>query len=106
MVDQRPHTATVTNTGEASKETNGDPKAGSTSTSEFRCRVEPNNRQGLVNTVDGKTVVYTWVVFADVETTELPVGTSISIKDKTGNEIANGTVIQFSKGQLNCRIWL
>jgi hypothetical protein len=69
------------------------------------CRAEPNSKGSFITGVDGKQIVYAWNIYLPLPVTELKPGTKVSI-EWNGNKIGQGTVIRFSRGQLNARIWL
>lgn len=105
MVTQYPHTATATINSDAITLPNGDIQPGTTTTVSFKCRVEPSTGYGTVKTQDGTALDYAWKVYGK----NIPVlafGTDVEIKDNQGRIVCKDTVKQFSKGQLNTRLWL
>lgn len=106
MVTQYPHTATVTISTDPVTLPNGDIEPGTSTTSTFKCRLEPASRSGYVKGPDGTRIDFSWVVYCKNNTAILPVGAGIEVKDDEERTLCLDTVKQFSKGQLNSRIWL
>lgn len=106
MVKQYPDTATVTYASEATTLPNGDIVPGQTITDTFKCRQEPAGRGGFITASDGTQIAFSSNVYADKRTEIVPVGAQISVIDKDANETVSGTVKRFSRGQLNCRLWV
>jgi hypothetical protein len=109
MVVQYPHILIATTVTESHQDINGNWISGSTITWENICRAEPNNGgkslSVTVNGVDGAQIVYSWAVYLPKGTTTLPHGTPVVITSN-GDTIATGSVLRFSQGQLNSRLWL
>lgn len=106
MVKQYPHTATVTITGTPVTQPNGDITPGETTTSSFICRLEPASGNGYVTGIGGIKVDYQWKLYCNKSTAVIPVGASIVVTNNVGEQLCKDTVKFFSKGQLNCRLWL
>lgn len=106
MVTQYPHTATVTIYTDPVTLPNGDIEPGTSSTSSFKCRLEPASRGGYVKAQDGTRIDFSWVVYCKKNTGILPVGAQVEVKDDQDRTLCLDTVKQFSQGQLNSRVWL
>lgn len=64
------------------------------------CRAEPNGNS-FITLTDGSKYSYAFVVYLPATTPDIPTDVTVTI---TG--IITGTVKQFYRGQLNCRLWL
>lgn len=112
MVTQYPHTATMVTPGtEATQDADGNWQPGTPDvTTTASCRAESSTGDGYISGVDGNKIGYTWIVYLPSGTQKVKVGTSIVVVGpgiEGGTEtILEDTVKRFSRGQLNCRIWL
>lgn len=106
MVEQYPDTATVTSASEATTLPNGDIVPGEPVTSTFKCRQEPAGKSGFIIAADGTQIAFSSNVYAGKGTVEVIEGSEISIINKVGESVLSGTVKRFSRGQLNCRLWV
>lgn len=107
MVVQYPHKATFTISGsEATQDSNGDWQAGTPDIeTTVDCRAESASNNGYIASVDSVKIDYSWIVYLPLNTAMIKVGTSVSVINDT-EEILKDTVKRFSRGQLNCRVWL
>lgn len=73
------------------------------------CRDEPNSKGSVINGVDGKSFVYSSIIYLPLSSPDFEVGTEITIC-KENSIISNirikMPIVQFSKGQMNKRIWV
>lgn len=71
------------------------------------CRAEPNGNS-FITLVDGSKYSYAFVVYMPATAPEIPTDVAVTITGTiNGNAIEyKGTVKQFYRGQLNCRLWL
>lgn len=72
---------------------------------EMPCRVELRSSAGYISSADGKLIEFQSIIYLPLPTPEVYIDQTISVKN--GDVIKlTGTVKQFSKGQLNARIWI
>lgn len=107
MYVQYPHILNVTLNSAASQNANGDwQPGGSTTGKAYACRGEVNGNNALIAVPDGKQVIYSWVVYMP-QGDEIKPGTQAMLSNpETGQVLFNGQVKQYSRGQLNQRVWL
>lgn len=106
MVTQYPHTITVKSlSGDSAQDSNGNLVPGSESSFEFKGRFETNARSLFLQAADGNRIVYSGIIYAPFSTPNMAPGTSLEAKNGS-DTIATGKVLQFSRGQLNVRIWI
>lgn len=108
MVTQYPYQLLVSEMPESNyDETNGD---WNTEDANFvpygECRDEGNGSGRKVVTTDGELYVYFWVIYCPLSVQEMKKGSLIRVVDDKGNIRAEKRMVKFSRGQLNCRIWL
>lgn len=72
---------------------------------ETKCRAEPAKGTSYVAGVGGILIVYSCIVYMPVPVAEIKPGTLFEVWDGE-RLIVKADVKQFSKGQLNARIWL
>jgi len=107
MVIQYPHIATITIPGvEATQDANGNWIAGTEgSTFAQMCRAESSSGNGYINGADGTKIEYSWIIYFPTGITLIKVGSKVTVINGT-EEVLTDTVKRFSRGQLNCRIWV
>lgn len=105
MVTQYPHDLTATVMAPATRDDAGNYVPGATTILTGKCRVEPNGSGRYIVAADGTQVFFSWMVYMPKNATDIPVGAQVVVTDN-GNAKASGTVKQYSKGQLNARVWL
>jgi hypothetical protein len=106
MVEQYPDTAIVTIVYGSTTLQNGDIIPGSTSEKTFKCRQEPAGKGGFIIAADGTQIAFSSTVYAGVNTSEVTEGARVQITNRAGETVLIGTVKRFSRGQLNCRLWV
>jgi hypothetical protein len=102
MVSQYVHILLVTTlNNDAVQDSDGNwQQTGEAVTQSLPCRAEPNGNS-FITLPDGSKYSYAFVVYMPAGSPDIPGGTPVTI-----SEIASGTVKQFYRGQLNCRLWL
>ena len=73
------------------------------------CRNETNGKGNTINGIDGKAFIYSSIIYLPLSSPDFEVGTEISIYEQNStdsNLILKMPIVQFSKGQLNKRIWV
>lgn len=69
------------------------------------CRYEPNGSAKVIAGQDGTSVLYNGVVYLDKSVTAIGYGTPVNVYD--GDDlVSSGSVIRFSAGQMNARLWV
>lgn len=71
----------------------------------YKCRAEINSQAKQIILADGTAYQYSSLIYCPLETPDLQPGTNILVTDGTLTRI-EGKVMGFSRGQLNCRIWV
>lgn len=107
MVVQYPHTASFVTPGtDATQDANGNWVPGSDEvTTTLKCRAESASNNGYIASTDGTKIDYSWIVYLPLGANAVKVGTNVTVT--WGAEtILTDTVKRFSRGQLNCRLWL
>lgn len=104
-MQQYPDKVKITTDGESTQDANGNFVNGDENITEFSGRFEVNARSAFVIGNDGRRVEYKGMVYAPVSIGAVILGGSISVTRLDGTLIT-GKVEQFSRGQLNSRIWL
>lgn len=101
MVVQYPHTLIVTTqSSNAVQDANGNWIQGSNAISEpLPCRAEPNGNRSIV-LPDGTQQVFAFMVYLPLNTPDIAIGSKVQLN------AGSYQVKQFSRGQLNCRLWL
>jgi hypothetical protein len=72
---------------------------------QLECRYETNGKGETVASNDGSQVVYSGIVYLDVDVDAIEFGTEIEVF-KGEALIFKGNAINFSNGQLNSRLWV
>ena len=104
MVKQYPHTIRITTQAVATR-TSGNWTPGSETTTDKEGRYEPNNGKGYIEAADGTKIYYNGIVYLPLPQTTLAPGVKVEVKN--GAEVlCKSTVLRFSAGQLNARVWL
>ena len=106
MVIQYPNTGKAYKAGESVKDsqnnwTTTDPVL----QLETRCRVEPARANAYLNGADGKQITFTSIVYMPIPPADLGVGTLFEVWDGE-RLIVKEPIKQYSRGQLNARVWL
>lgn len=107
MVKQYPHILYKKVSIQGTRDTNGDWIAGSDTWEKVGyCREEPNYKSQLVHNENGSKYVFEWVIYLPKKTKTLKEGDEVKVLDNQENKLLQKSVKRFSRGQLNCRIWL
>lgn len=107
MISQYPHIISIASKAtDATQDSNGNwipGAAGSTTT--LSCRAESASGNGYITGVDGAQINYSWIVYFPQTIPAIKTGASVTVMN--GSEsVCSDTVKRFSRGQLNCRVWL
>jgi len=105
MVVQYPHIMTVTTINGVGRDENGDylgPNGSSSMT--LNCRAESSDSDGFISGVDGEKIKFNWIVYMNRDAPTMQIGALVSIL--VSGILINETIKRFSRGQLNCRVWL
>lgn len=73
------------------------------------CREETNGKGSVINDADGRSVVYSSVIYLPKSAAEIVAGTEIVVSqfnDYDDGVRIKAMVIKFENGQLNKRIWV
>lgn len=106
MVKQYPYTGIATHAAESVKNDSGNWVGGSDSVIlETPCRVEPAKANQYLEGTDGKRITLTSVVYMPIPSLDLKPGTLFEVRDGE-TVIVKETIKQYSRGQLNARVWL
>ena len=73
------------------------------------CREETNGKGQMINGADGKSIVFSSVIYLPKSAARLKEGTEISVYegiDATGVCRIRKQVLKFDVGQLGCRLWV
>lgn len=108
MINKRPHILKYSSsTGVNSvKDANGHFTPGASGSEiQVKCRAEANGSGRVIPGQDNISVVYSWVVYFDVDTEKIEYGKPVQIF-KDDELIASGSVKMFERGQMNARLWL
>src|SRR5690348_9137036 len=106
MVTQYPHTITITSVSGNDKDISGNWQKGSASTFQYSGRFETNSGSNFLTAADGRQVQYSGIIYSSYATPNINIGASVEVVDESGGPKAKGKVIQFSRGQLNARVWI
>lgn len=71
-----------------------------------KCRDEMNGGGGKITTADGEVYVFGAVVYMPFGVSGIKPGDKIKVIDNDGNIRVSGDVKNFSKGQLNSKLWV
>lgn len=106
MVKQYPHSAIAKTAGNSVKDSEGEwVKVGEETILETDCRAEPAKANQYLEGADGKRITLVSVVYMPIPPIDLEPGTLFEVRD--GEKlIVRETVKQYSRGQLNARVWL
>ncbi|GAA4338486.1 hypothetical protein GCM10023149_48480 [Mucilaginibacter gynuensis] len=107
MIRKRPHTLKYVSKGDVPiQDGDGNWIPGTAGESvELGCRYEPNGAGRSINGTDGTVVIYNGIVYLPSRSDAIPFGITVEVFE--GDEkIASGSVLRFSKGQMNCRLWV
>lgn len=108
-IKQYPHYLFVHQVSESYKDDDGNwTEPGNSIILHSMCREEPNGKGSTVNVANGNAVVFSSNVFLPKGSESIAVGTEIIICDS--NDVTEvrikGSVLRFSTGQLNAKLWL
>jgi hypothetical protein len=73
---------------------------------EHKGRLEPRSSSAFLQGVDGKQITFTSIFYMPLPVPDIKPESMIEVFDKFGNLMVRETAKQFSRGQLNARIWL
>lgn len=109
-IKQYPHFLFVHQVSESYKDDDGNwTEPGESIVLHSMCREEPNGKGSTVNLADGKAKVFSSNVFLPKGVDRIADGSEIIIcdtNDITGNIRIKGTVLRFTAGQLNAKLWV
>jgi len=105
MVIQYPDSATYTLPAAPVQDSEGNFTVPAGTAFTTTCRAEYNSRGATVGFVDGEAVKYDYTVYQPVHTTEIAVGTPVTITLHNGRVIAT-TVKRHENNQLNSKSWV
>jgi hypothetical protein len=101
MVNQYPHTISVTWKGKSTQDANLNWVEGADFSFESECRAEVNSSGKKIAGSDGALVEYSFTVYLPKTETIIPIGANYALNGTTV-----GTVKGAWNGQLNSRIWV
>lgn len=110
MVTQYPHIlkfdAVIAE--EPYKDENGDTviPPGVVTTIEIICRFEPNSKGETIITNDGKSLLYSWMIYMPLGQLDIPNKIEVIGYQDNGSVKGQGTIERFDRGQLNARAWV
>lgn len=105
MINQYPHTITITTQTAAGQNTEGNWEPGTNSDTDKKGRYEPKSGNGFITATDGERINYDGIVYLPLPQATLAPGSKVVVKN--GAEVlCTSTIKRFSAGQLNARIWL
>ena len=107
MINKRPHTLKYHQPAtDAVQDGNGDWIPGFEGGAvEMHCRYEPNGSGKTVASNDGQQVVYSGIIYLDVNASPIIYGTTVEVFNGFVS-IFKGNAITFSNGQKNSRLWV
>ncbi len=110
MVKNRPHILkykTVSTSSEPYQDDDGNWVIPENSEFEnvVKCRAEPNGTGRVIAGEDGKSIVYSYTIYLPKDIKSLNYGQKVDVL-LNDDIIASGTVMMFSRGQMNSRIWI
>jgi hypothetical protein len=106
MVKQYPHTGKVFVAESSVKDANGNwPESSGSLLVETVCRAEPNKGNQYVIGQGGKQITFSSIVYMPIPVQEIKPGMLFEVWDGELLKVRE-PVKQFSKGQLNARVWL
>lgn len=107
MVSFRPHTLNLIRSNGGSYDEFGRFIPGSDFVVEgVECRYEPNGKANTIVLEDGKTHVYSFMVYLSVDCPDISYGDVIELFKQDGTLVGRFTAQGFHRGQLNARLWL
>lgn len=105
MFSFRPHEIGVLHRTEGSIDNEGNYTQGECYWSYYKCRIERNQKAETIVLDDGTSYEYSYVVYLDLTTDDFICGESVRLY--RDNLLIDTKVIRgFTKGQLDCRLWL
>lgn len=102
---QHPHTITILTLEPATRSESGDWQPSVSSPFNGLCRWEENSKGAVISAADGSQIAYSGIAFLPGGAQRFPLGSRVTIYEGV-KLIASGEIKQFSKSQLNRRIWL
>ncbi|WP_133575174.1 hypothetical protein [Pedobacter metabolipauper] len=109
MIVQYPHILRFTIVTDAVpyEDSNGDTviPVGTAGVFEIKCRFETNSKGSTIPSNDGENVIYSWMIYMPLNQIDIPKRIDVVGLNK-GVEFAKGTVLNFSRDQLNARAWV
>ena len=106
MVIQYNHTGIINLPGSSVQGADGNwPEGVSEVQFETVCRAEPSKGNSYIIGQGGKRIEFSCIVYMPIPEQEIKPGTLFEVWDGE-RQIVNTDVKQFSKGQLNARVWL
>ena len=69
-------------------------------------RYEPSTLNREILNTDGISVKIKGIFYMPISSNDIAIGSDIEVKDSSGNSIAKTKVLFFTRGQLNCRVYL
>lgn len=110
MIDDRPHTLFATIpviAAEPYQDQTGDWVIGATSQDiQTPCRLEVNSAAVKVPGKDGIKVDYSFMIYLNQDAPAIPYDNHILVKNDKGEQIGEGDIKRFSRGSMDCRIWI
>lgn len=101
MVEQYPHTISVTWKGQSTQDANQNWVEGAEGSFESECRAEVNSSGKKISGADGVLVEYSFTIYMPKTETIIPIGANYTL-----NGTMIGTVKGAWNGQLSSRIWV
>lgn len=106
MVEQYPHTITVTRQPVFSQDDEGDfQPSGSATSFTSEGRAEPAGSNPVIRGADGDVEQYEYVIYMPLTTEEFAHGNPVSVTFENGTE-RTGTLKRQHNGQFNTRLWV
>lgn len=72
----------------------------------YECRAEINSQAKQIVLQDGTAYTYSSLIYCPLATPDIEPGTNILVVDQDNKTRIEGQVKGFSRGELNCRIWV
>lgn len=104
-MNQYPHVVTLIQIAPASRDADGNPTEGASSSQSFEGRYETNGSGKMIQGQDGSQITYNGIVYLPIPSALIAAGDQIEVTHE-GNLKAAGEVKQYSEGFFNARIWL
>jgi hypothetical protein len=105
MVEQYPDTITVFTLPDSVRDTDGNWSTGAPVQSTWKCRAESSS-SGVLTSVSGEKIQFSWIVYMPSGVTKVKEGSKVSIVNRLSEAVCEQSVLRFSRGQFNARIWL